>query len=227
MSDPVFKDRELRIVSSSMKIERRSGVVDGKEAEGVTLRGHAALFDDLSEPMWGFREKIDPGAFTESLKGDVRALLNHDSNIVLGRSTNNTLRMVEDADGLAVEIDINPNDRQALDVAARVERGDISQMSFGFTVDEQRWDENVVEGSDDLDVIRTIIKVRSLYDVSPVTYPAYAGTDVSKRALLAEHRASNEVEAKKVLARGRKQILAERRQKIVEAINATEVASNK
>lgn len=158
-------------------LERRSfpvaelRAVEGNEPKIV---GHAAVFETLSEEMWGFREKIAKGAFSDTLGADVRALWNHDANIVLGRTVAGTLRLAEDDKGLAVEID-PPDTQAARDLLVSIERGDVSQMSFGFFVEKESW-EFVKDGPD----IRTIEKV-NLFDVSPVTYPAYTDTDVGLR----------------------------------------------
>jgi uncharacterized protein len=148
------------------------------DAEGDSKRiaGHAAVFNSLSEELWGFREKIAPGAFKDALgKSDIRALLNHDPNYVLGRTKNGSLRAWEDETGLAVEID-PPSTRWAEDLLVSIGRGDISQMSFAFRVGEDEWE--TVDGVDH----RTILSFDEIFDVSPVTYPAYPETDVSLRA---------------------------------------------
>lgn len=141
--------------------------------------GHAAVFNELSEDLGGFREQIARGAFTEALeKDDVRALFNHNPDHVLGRNRAGTLKLAEDAHGLAV--DINPPDTgAAADLIVLLERGDVTQMSFAFSIrpNGEDWAKN-----DDGIWIRTIKRVR-LYDVSPVTYPAYTSTDVAVRAL--------------------------------------------
>jgi len=139
------------------------------------IAGHAAVFNSLSEELWGFREQIAPGAFGLALgKSDIRALLNHDPNFVLGRTKNGTLRVQEDETGLAVEID-PPETAWADDLLVSIGRGDISQMSFAFRVGEESWE--TVDGID----IRTILSFDEIFDVSPVTYPAYPDTDVSLR----------------------------------------------
>lgn len=163
-------------------MERR--LIEGLAVEvraegGVTLRGHAAVFEQLSENLGGFREKIRAGAFAESIRrDDIRALWNHDPNVVLGRNRAGTLRLKEDDVGLAVAIDL-PDTAPARDMAHSIERGDVTQMSFGFSVkpDGQDWAED-----DDGMVIRTLTAVR-LFDVSPVTFPAYPQTDIAVRAL--------------------------------------------
>lgn len=167
-----------------MIIERRAFVLDSmtvEERDGMPpmIRGHAAVFNRLSEDLGGFREQIKPGAFSEAvIQDDVRALWNHDSNYVLGRNRSGTLRMVEDSEGLAVEID-PPDTQFARDLMVSMRRGDVSQMSFQFMVPKggQSW-ANDSNGQS----IRTLTKLR-LLDVSPVTYPAYPQTDVAVRAL--------------------------------------------
>jgi len=142
------------------------------------IAGHAAVFDSLSEDLWGFRERIVPGAFREAIgRSDIRALLNHDPNFVLGRTANGTLRVHEDDHGLAVEID-PPATGWADDLLVSIGRGDISQMSFAFRVGEDRWDD--VAGTRE----RTILSFDEIFDVSPVTYPAYPDTDLSLRTAL-------------------------------------------
>lgn len=154
--------------------------LDGMSAEPEALRlvGYAAKFNQETDIGGYFREKVAPGAFTAAIErgDDVRALLNHDSNIVLGRTGNGTLRLSQDETGLRVEIDL-PDTQAARDLHALVKRGDVSQMSFGFIVEKESW-EFGEKGSDSL---RTIESVR-LLDVSPVTYPAYEGTEIAVRS---------------------------------------------
>jgi len=141
--------------------------------------GHAAVFNKLSEDLGGFREQITPGAFKEAIKeDDIRALFNHDPNFILARNKSGTLSLKEDSEGLAIEFE--PPDTQAgRDLVISLDRGDVDQMSFGFSVkpNGQNWGEDK-EGN----VIRTLTNVR-LFDVSPVVFPAYLQTDVAKRDL--------------------------------------------
>lgn len=167
-----------------MEIERRMVISPDLRvvSEGTPrIVGHAALFDRLSEDLGGFRERIRPGAFAASLeRDDVRALFNHDPNLILGRNRAGTLRLTEDADGLAIAID-PPDTQVARDLLVSIGRGDVSQMSFGFAVQPggQVWEKDA-EGR----VLRTLTAVR-LYDVSPVVFPAYPDTAVAVRALAA------------------------------------------
>lgn len=175
-------ERETRNFSvTGLKIERR-------EDKAARLIGHAAVFNQLSEDLGGFREQVLPGAFVEALeKDDIRALFNHDANYVLGRNLSGTLRLAEDVRGLAIEIDLpdTPTIRDL--VAAPIERGDINQMSFAFSV----WPGGQDWAKDDSgQVVRSLKKLR-LYDVSPVTFPAYRQTDIAVRELRAWQAASS------------------------------------
>ena len=156
------------LYAQSLQVERRAD-------QRVVIRGHAAVFNSLSENLGGFREQIAPGAFSTAIQtDDVRALLNHDPNLVLGRNKAGTLRLAEDSQGLAIEID-PPDTQTARDLMVSMKRGDITQMSFGFSVRHggESWSKDPAGMH-----VRTLSKVR-LFDVSPVTYPAYTATDVS------------------------------------------------
>lgn len=147
-----------------------------QDGEGRKLVGYAALFNTPADIAGMFREQIAPGAFAEAIgRDDVRALMNHDANMVLGRNRADTLRMSEDERGLRVEIDM-PDTQIARDLTASMERGDINQMSFGFIARHQEWDDN------EDPPLRTI-REAELFDVSVVTYPAYEETEVGLRNL--------------------------------------------
>jgi hypothetical protein len=155
--------------------------VELRTAEGQDLRvlsGYAALFDTEAEIAGLFVERIAPGAFRAALArpDDVRALFNHDPSLLLGRVANGTLRLTEDARGLRYEVDLNPTDPDAQRVLAKVSRGDVTQSSFGFRV-TQADPFTVRSDGKPLRVIREV----ELFDVSPVTYPAYEETSVSAR----------------------------------------------
>ncbi|MDP8928666.1 MAG: HK97 family phage prohead protease [Actinomycetota bacterium] len=140
---------------------------------GKTLVGYAAVFNRLSANLGGFVEQVAPGAFTKTIQeADVRHLLNHDSNVVLGRNRAGTLRLAEDTTGLHYEVDL-PATQAARDLAESVERGDITGSSFAFRVvgdDGAEW-----SLTDDEFPLRTLRQVQ-LYDTSTVTYPAYPST---------------------------------------------------
>lgn len=184
MADKTRKRGETeRRISDGAALEVRAG--EGDDAPAV-LAGYAAMFGELSEDLGGFRERIAPGAFAKTLGGDVRALFNHDSNLILGRTKSKTLRVEEDQRGLRVEI-MPPDTSAARDLMTSVQRGDVDQMSFGFFTISDNWDE--VDG----EIIRTLIEVR-LLDVSPVTFPAYPQTEIALRSMQA-WQAGNEADA--------------------------------
>ena len=141
--------------------------------------GYSAIFGTFSEVLGSYRsfkEKVQQGAFAETIiTDDIRALFNHNPDHVLGRNTSGTLILTEDEKGLLVEI-TPPETDTARDLLVSIERGDVSQMSFGFTVEEDEWGEE--EGM----AIRTLKKVK-LFDVSVVTYPAYVDTTVDIRSI--------------------------------------------
>ncbi len=167
-------------------MEREQRTIEGEELriaddESGKIEGYAAVFNRKSVPLgfMGFREQIAPGAFSETIKtADVRALFNHDPSMVLGRTTNGTLTLEEDKKGLRVSID-PPNTTWANDVRELIKRGDVSQMSFGFEMVADEWDES---GKTPLRTLRQV----NLFDVSPVTFPAYPQTSVKARTMLAE-----------------------------------------
>lgn len=129
--------------------------------------GYGAVFNSLSEDLGGFREIIAPGAFDSVMNDDVRGLINHDPNLILGRTKSGTMRISVDATGLRYEIDM-PSTSYANDIRESLSRGDITQSSFAFSIDVDDW-----AVSESGETIRTIKKVSKLYDVSVVTYPAY------------------------------------------------------
>jgi uncharacterized protein len=184
----------------SLKVERRA------EGEAPRIVGHASVFNEWTTlyegRYWVYREIVRPGAFRNAIaeKQDVRGLFNHDSNFVLGRTKSGTLELEEDGSGLVARI--TPPDTQTIRdlVLAPIERGDVTGMSFAFIV--RRGDKPVVrtELADGSTVVASAgerITIRyegdtrledrelidlDLYDVSPVTYPAYDGTDVAMRS---------------------------------------------
>jgi len=162
---------ERRYVNA--KIELR-----GTDAEPV-VSGYAARFNELSEELWGFKEKITQGAFSEAIRGaDIRALFNHDPSQIVARTKNNTLKVWEDEYGLRYEFTPNMKTTAGRDLVEHLRRGDIDQSSFAFSMEGgvEEWDD-----SGDMPV-RILKKIGRLYDVSPVTYPAYPSTSVGLRS---------------------------------------------
>ena len=143
----------------------------------MSISGMAAVIGQESEDLGGFTEIIEEGAFDAAIEAsDVRALYNHDSNYLLGRTASGTLRIEARSDGLFYEVPDLPPSRR--DVYELIERGDVTGNSFAFTVEEDRWEQR-----DDGRQVRYITQVRELFDVGPVVYPAYSQTVVSARAL--------------------------------------------
>jgi len=161
------------------------GTIEVRESEGddMTLEGYAAVYNSETD-LGHFREVIKPGAFDDVLDNDVRALINHDPNLILGRTTNGTLELSVDERGLKYRVKLG-DQQYAKDFYESVKRGDISQSSFAFTIDKQSWNEERT--------VRSVDKVRQLLDVSPVTYPAYAAATVQARDQQLETTEANAV----------------------------------
>jgi hypothetical protein len=167
--------RELRTVALQNTEVRAATDNTG----GLRFTGHAAVFNQrtwIGPKKWGFYEEIDPGFFADVLTDPTAFLVNHDPNIVLARNGNTMTLSVDDV-GLVPEAEFDPADPDAVMWAGRVRRGDVTQMSFAFTVAEEKWAEDPDSGEE----VRTLLKADRLYDVSLVTYPAYAGTDAGMR----------------------------------------------
>ena len=156
-----------------MTDERRSQLESRVEADGPKLRGYAIVFHSESVDLGGFKEIIDPGAvdrtLTEAL--DVRALVDHDTGRVIGRTRAGTLALHKDQHGLRVTIAPDPEISYAKDILRGVQRGDISGMSFGFRVLEDSWN------YDTKPIMRTVLDM-VISEVSVVPFPAYPSTNV-------------------------------------------------
>lgn len=140
-----------------------------ESGDGMTFEGYAAVFNSDSSPL-PFTERIAPGAFKRSLqsRNDIKLLWNHDTSVVLGSTRAGTMRLVEDSHGLKVIASL-PDTTAGRDAAVLLKRGDVSAMSFGFTVPQggDSWDKS---GN-----VRTLNRV-SLHEVSMVAFPAYSAT---------------------------------------------------
>lgn len=158
-------------------IEKRFSTEIQFQPEGKKIVGYAAKFMNRSQDLGGFIEQIDPQAFTRTLSegADVRALIDHNPSLILGRTVSGTLRLETDSTGLLVEI-TPPDTTYARDLMVSLERGDVTQMSFAFVTKQDTW---AKEGTTN---IRTLLDV-DLHDVSAVTYPAYLDTEVGLRSL--------------------------------------------
>src|SRR5215203_7203025 len=144
--------------------------VQNIDTRGRTLHGYAAVYNVESEDLGGFRERIAPGAFSDVLDADVRALLNHNPNEVLGRTKSGTLRLFDEQRGLRFEIDV-PDSPLGENVRAAVKRGDIDGASFRFQVGDESWDGDM----------RTVQSVAQLFDVTVATFGAYPEASVELR----------------------------------------------
>ena len=168
-----------------MEMERRNTTLDitaiNSTGDGAhTIRGTAAVFNSESEDLGGFTERIMPGAFSKAIGDDVRALINHEPSMILGRTRSGTLRLTESERGLVFDCTL-PDTSYARDLKASMERGDISQCSFGFSIADggDTWHEDKSSGKWE----RTITAISRLFDISAVTYPAYPDTACAMRSL--------------------------------------------
>jgi len=175
MADKKEQNTERRVVAvddAELRIEP-----DGDGPGNMT--GYAARFNKWSVDLGGFVERIKPGAFEDAIEGDdIRSLKNHDSNLLLGRVSAGTLELEENKTGLRFKNPL-PNTTAGRDVAEEIRRGDLSGCSFSFIVadDGDEWAEK------DGVVKRTIHKFKRIFDVGPVTFPAYPDTSVAVRSL--------------------------------------------
>ena len=148
------------------------------EKEVKMVRGTAVKFDQLSRNLGWFREKFDRDAFSDVMEDDVVALFNHNIDKVLARSISGTLRYWTDDTGLQYEFEA-PDNTAGRDLLVSLQRGDIRHSSFSFTIADERWEDDEEAGE-----TRTVLKVKRLYDVSPVVFPAYpqSVSELSKRS---------------------------------------------
>lgn len=146
------------------------------ESGDLYINGYFAVFNSDYELWPGATESIAPGAFDGSITGDVRALYNHNDDIILGRASAGTLKLQQDSRGLWGEIKINKKDSDAMNAYERIARGDIDGCSFGFDIKREEFREN-----QDGTVHWTITEVDPLYEVSPCVFPAYEATSISAR----------------------------------------------
>ena len=160
--------RQVRSIASDFKTRQ--------EGDDLRIEGYFAVFNSNYDIAPGMSESIAPGAFKNTLAGDIRALVNHDTTLVLGRTSAHTLELREDEHGLWGSISINPKDTDAMNLYERVKRGDVSQCSFGFDILSEETD---VLANGDVHWTMTEVK---LYEVSCVTFPAYQETNIDARS---------------------------------------------
>lgn len=162
------KTRQVRAIPQTFSTRE-----DGEE---MIIEGYFAVYNSDYEIWEGASESFAPGAFTDSMGNDIRALINHDTTLVLGRVKNHTLELREDDHGIWGKVTINPNDQAAVDLYNRVKRGDVDGCSIGFDIQEE-----VTENRSDGSIHWTISRAE-LYEVSACTFPAYEETNISARA---------------------------------------------
>lgn len=172
-----------------MNTEIRSFELRVAEDEEFALEGTALSYDTLSPDLGGFFERIQVGAFARSLRAndDVKCLLNHDPNHVLGRRKSGTLALHDETDGLKFRCQLDRNNSTHRDVYAMVKRGDVNECSFAFVVAKggEQFDQITHQGKQ---IVRRTVTDADLRDVSVVTYPAYSqGTRVNARTQLNTH----------------------------------------
>lgn len=163
------------------------------EDNNPVIEGYFAVFGDIYEVWDGATESIAPGAFDDSISGDVRSLYNHNDDLVLGRTSAGTMELRQDSHGLWGRVKINTNDTEAMNAYERIKRGDITGCSFGFNIAEE-----TTEVRDDGTVHWTITKVNPLYEISPCTFPAYEATHVSARKKNLDDIAKRKLELRKI-----------------------------
>ena len=161
-------DRQVRTASTRFEVRETEG-------QNPHISGYFSVFDSNYEIAPGLSESIAPGAFSRTLGNDIRALINHDTTLVLGRNRAGTLELREDSHGLWGDIEINPKDQDAVNLYERVKRGDVDQCSFGFEIVSEETDFR-----DDGSIHWRITEV-NLHEVSVCTFPAYEATSVQAR----------------------------------------------
>ena len=155
----------------------------------LSIEGYFAVFNSNYDIAPGMSESIAPGAFSDTISGDIRALINHDTTLVLGRTKAATLQLREDSHGLWGHVDINPNDGDAMNLYERVKRGDVDQCSIGFDIRSE--DTDIREDGS----IHWTIRDVDLYEVSCCTFPAYQETSISARTAQRDEIKAREAQA--------------------------------
>lgn len=180
------KDRQTRSLQTSLSATRAE-----QSNEEMYIEGYFAVFNKPTELWPGAFEEIAPEAFNETLGNDIRALINHDTTLVLGRNKSGTLELKADSHGLWGKIKVNPGDTDAVNLYERVKRGDVDQCSFGFNIEEES-----TEWRDDGTVKWTIQKI-DLHEVSCCTFPAYEQTGIQAREAEVMQHKSRQLEQRK------------------------------
>lgn len=177
------KQKQTRSLSSDLKTR--------SENEDMVIEGYFAVFNSETELWHGAYEEIAPGAFDNTLSNDIRALIDHETRAVLGRTKSNTLDLKVDSRGLWGSIKVNPNDGDAVNLYERVKRGDVDQCSFGFNILKESTDFR------DDGTVKWRIEDIDLHEVSVVTFPAYSDTGVQARKKEMEQHEQRKLEQRK------------------------------
>jgi hypothetical protein len=183
------KEKQTRSLKTELKTRA--------EGEDMTIEGYFVVFNSQTELWPGAYEEVAPNALDSTLSNDIRALINHDTRLVLGRNKSGTLDLKVDSRGLWGSVKINPNDTDAVNLYERVKRGDVDQCSFGFNVTSEETD-----WRDDGTVKWTITGV-DLHEVSVVTFPAYEDTGVAARSKEVEQHKEKQLEVRKAKLKAR------------------------
>lgn len=176
------KGYEVRSVSTEFET---------REEDNPVIQGYFVRFNDTYNIASDMSESIDRHAFDNTLNGDIRALFNHDTSKVIGRTTNGTLQLNVDDNGLFGTVAINPNDSEAMSIYQKIKRGDVSQCSFGFDIIDQEPITRKDGGT------HWVVKEVKLWEVSPCVFPAYESTSISARNKQLENVKREKLEAKK------------------------------
>ena len=181
----VRNNRQTRSLQTELKTRAEP------DSQDMYIEGYFAVFNRQTELWPGAFEEIAPMAFDGTLGNDIRALINHDTTLVLGRNKSGTLELKADSHGLWGRVKVNPNDTDAVNVYERVKRGDVDQCSFGFNITSEE-----TEWRDDGSVKWTITGI-DLHEVSICTFPAYESTGVQARKAEVEQYRKRKLDQRK------------------------------
>lgn len=184
----IRKQQQTRSFTSDLQTQE---IRSDDETVEMVIEGYFAVFNSETELWQGAYEEIAPNAFDNTLGNDVRALINHDTNLVLGRNKSGTLELKVDSRGLWGSIKINSNDTDAVNLYERVKRGDVDQCSFGFNILNEEADFR------DDGTVKWTLKEIDLHEVSVVTFPAYSDTGVQARMKEVERHEKRKLEQRK------------------------------
>jgi uncharacterized protein len=181
-----------RTVKQTRSLQTNITATRAEQDDEMYIEGYFAVFNCETELFPGAFEEIAPEAFNDTLSNDIRALINHDTSLVLGRNKAGTLELKVDSRGLWGRIKINPRDSDAVNLYERVKRGDVDQCSFGFNIIEEE-----TEFRDD-GTVKWRLKKVDLHEVSVVTFPAYEDTSVQARMREYEQHKKRQLEQRKM-----------------------------